>query len=85
MRRAPPLALLPALCALLGGIGGGLFAYTGRNASIFGDQTEMPGYIRADAALYLAKQRGRNAVVLAPPGPAEVPPALAPGPRLQSP
>lgn len=34
------------------GIGGGLFAYTGRNASIFGDQTEMPGYIRADAALY---------------------------------
>lgn len=34
------------------GAGGGLFAYTGRNASIFGDQTEMPGYIRADAALY---------------------------------
>ena len=34
------------------GVGGGLFAYTGRNASIFGDQTEMPGYIRADAALY---------------------------------
>jgi iron complex outermembrane receptor protein len=34
------------------GVGGGLFAYTSRNASIFGDQTEMPGYIRADAALY---------------------------------
>ncbi|MBX3346541.1 MAG: TonB-dependent receptor [Nitrospira sp.] len=34
------------------GVGGGLFAYTSRNASIFGDQTEMPGYIRADGALY---------------------------------
>ncbi|MGC3975771.1 MAG: TonB-dependent receptor [Nitrospira sp.] len=34
------------------GVGGGLFAYTSRNASIFGDQTEMPGYIRADAAVY---------------------------------
>ncbi len=34
------------------GVGGGLFAYGSRNASMFGDPIEMPGYIRADAALY---------------------------------
>jgi iron complex outermembrane receptor protein len=34
------------------GIGGGLFAYSNRNASIFGDQIDIPGYVRADAAVY---------------------------------
>ncbi|MEO5955215.1 MAG: TonB-dependent receptor [Nitrospiraceae bacterium] len=34
------------------GVGGGVFAYSSRNASIFGDQNEMPGYLRADGALY---------------------------------
>ncbi|BCA56587.1 Ferrichrome-iron receptor [Nitrospira sp. KM1] len=35
------------------GAGGGIFAYTGRNATIF-DPTlpEIPGYVRADGALY---------------------------------
>lgn len=34
------------------GLGGGIFAYDNRNASIFGNQTEIPGYVRADAAVY---------------------------------
>lgn len=34
------------------GLGGGIFAYSDRNASLFGDQISMPGYIRADAAVY---------------------------------
>lgn len=34
------------------GVGGGLFAYTNRNGSIFVDQPAIPGYVRADAALY---------------------------------
>ncbi|MGD9726428.1 MAG: TonB-dependent siderophore receptor [Nitrospiraceae bacterium] len=34
------------------GLGGGIFAYSNRNASIFGDQLDMPGYVRADAAVY---------------------------------
>jgi iron complex outermembrane recepter protein len=34
------------------GIGGGVYGYTSRNASIFGPQREMPGYVRLDAALY---------------------------------
>lgn len=35
------------------GIGGGIFGYTSRNASIFGPgQVEIPGYVRVDTALY---------------------------------
>ncbi|SLM50083.1 Ferrichrome iron receptor [Nitrospira japonica] len=34
------------------GVGGGLFAYSDRNGSIFVDQPVMPGYIRADGAVY---------------------------------
>ena len=34
------------------GFGGGLFAYSSRNSTIFEGQVDMPGYIRADAALY---------------------------------
>jgi iron complex outermembrane receptor protein len=34
------------------GFGGGIFAYGTRSSSIFGDPTEIPGYVRADAALY---------------------------------
>jgi iron complex outermembrane receptor protein len=34
------------------GFGGGLFAYSNRSSSIFGDPVEIPGYIRADGALY---------------------------------
>lgn len=34
------------------GVGGGLFAYSSRTASIFGDPINMPAYARADAALY---------------------------------
>ncbi|WP_173050333.1 TonB-dependent receptor [Nitrospira sp. KM1] len=35
------------------GLGGGVYGYTSRNASIFGPgQVEIPGYVRADAALY---------------------------------
>lgn len=34
------------------GIGGGIFAYTNRNATIFENIPTMPGYVRADAALY---------------------------------
>ena len=34
------------------GVGGGLFAYSSRTASIFGDPIDMPAYVRADAALY---------------------------------
>lgn len=34
------------------GLGGGLFAYSNRNGSLVVDQPAMPGYIRADAALY---------------------------------
>lgn len=34
------------------GVGGGIFAYSSRTASIFGDPIDMPAYVRADAALY---------------------------------
>lgn len=34
------------------GLGGGIFAFTSRNSSIFEGGVEMPGYVRADAALY---------------------------------
>lgn len=34
------------------GVGGGLFAYSSRAASIFGDPIDMPAYVRVDAALY---------------------------------
>ncbi len=34
------------------GAGGGIFGYTDRNASIFGPQVNLPGFIRVDAALY---------------------------------
>ena len=34
------------------GFGGGLFAYSSRNSTIFDGPVDMPGYIRADAALY---------------------------------
>ena len=34
------------------GVGGGIFAFSNRNASLFGNQNEIPGYVRADAALY---------------------------------
>lgn len=34
------------------GLGGGVFGYTSRNASIFGVQREVPGYVRLDTALY---------------------------------
>lgn len=41
------------------GIGGGVFGYTSRNASIFGPgQVEIPGYVRVDAALYYDKVLG---------------------------
>ncbi|BCA56575.1 Ferrichrome-iron receptor [Nitrospira sp. KM1] len=34
------------------GVGGGVFGYTRGNASIFGSQVSVPGYVRVDAALY---------------------------------
>jgi len=34
------------------GLGGGIFAYSNRNGSLIVDQPAMPGYVRADAALY---------------------------------
>jgi iron complex outermembrane recepter protein len=34
------------------GFGGGIFAYTNRNATIFENLPTMPGYVRADAALF---------------------------------
>lgn len=34
------------------GLGGGIFAFSDRNASLFGEPNEIPGYVRADAALY---------------------------------
>ncbi len=34
------------------GVGGGIFGYTSRNASIFGPQVNIPGFVRIDAALY---------------------------------
>ncbi|SLM50108.1 Ferrichrome iron receptor [Nitrospira japonica] len=34
------------------GVGGGVFGYSNRNASIFGPQLTVPGYVRVDAALY---------------------------------
>lgn len=34
------------------GLGGGIFAFTNRNSSIFEGGVDMPGYVRADAALY---------------------------------
>ncbi|MCS6287695.1 MAG: TonB-dependent receptor [Nitrospira sp.] len=38
------------------GFGGGLFAYSNRSSSIFGDPVEIPGYIRADGALYYNRE-----------------------------
>ncbi|SLM50111.1 Ferrichrome iron receptor [Nitrospira japonica] len=34
------------------GVGGGVFGYTNRNASIFGPELNIPGYVRVDGALY---------------------------------
>ncbi|SPP65582.1 TonB-dependent siderophore receptor [Nitrospira lenta] len=34
------------------GVGGGLFAYSSRTASLSGNPIDMPAYVRADAALY---------------------------------
>lgn len=34
------------------GLGGGIFAFTSRNSSIFDGAVDIPGYVRADAALY---------------------------------
>jgi iron complex outermembrane receptor protein len=34
------------------GLGGGIFAFTNRNSTIFEGGVDMPGYVRADAALY---------------------------------
>ncbi|MGC4097107.1 MAG: TonB-dependent siderophore receptor [Nitrospira sp.] len=34
------------------GVGGGIFGYTNRNASIFAPHLNIPGYVRVDAALY---------------------------------
>src|SRR5262249_49751836 len=34
------------------GMGGGIFGYTNRNASIFAPHLNIPGYVRLDAALY---------------------------------
>lgn len=34
------------------GVGGGIFGYSSRNASIFGPELNIPGYVRIDAALY---------------------------------
>ena len=34
------------------GLGGGIFAFTNRNSSIFEGGVDIPGYVRADAALY---------------------------------
>ncbi|BCA56561.1 Ferrichrome-iron receptor [Nitrospira sp. KM1] len=34
------------------GVGGGVFGYTSRNASIFGPELNIPGFVRVDAALY---------------------------------
>ncbi|HNP61848.1 MAG TPA: TonB-dependent siderophore receptor [Nitrospirales bacterium] len=38
------------------GVGGGIFAYTDRNATIFENMPTMPGYVRADAALYYNRE-----------------------------
>lgn len=38
------------------GVGGGIFAYTDRNATISEDLPTMPGYVRADAALYYNRE-----------------------------
>lgn len=44
------------------GVGGGVYGFTSRNASIFGPgQVEIPGYVRIDAALYYNHElRPRN-------------------------
>ncbi|MDR4495822.1 MAG: TonB-dependent receptor [Nitrospirales bacterium] len=34
------------------GLGGGIFAYGDRNPTIFENAAEIPGYVRADAAVY---------------------------------
>ncbi|BCA56564.1 Ferrichrome-iron receptor [Nitrospira sp. KM1] len=34
------------------GVGGGVFGYSSRNASLFGPQLNVPGFVRVDAALY---------------------------------
>ncbi|BCA56617.1 Ferrichrome-iron receptor [Nitrospira sp. KM1] len=39
------------------GLGGGIYGYTSRNASIFGPgQTEIPGYVRVDTAFYYDRE-----------------------------
>ncbi|GJL56019.1 MAG: ferrichrome-iron receptor [Nitrospirales bacterium] len=42
------------------GIGGGLFAYTSRSSSIFGNPIEIPGYVRVDGALYYNRELDRE-------------------------